>query len=98
MAEVCMIMNSRPIVPISADPENACILSPNVLLTQKEGDEVPPLQDLDTREIYKANWKYVQVLAEKFGNDGRMNFYRVFKQEGNGRPRKITLKKEMLSC
>lgn len=45
MAEACMIMNSRPIVPISVDPENACILPPNVSLTQKEGDEVPPFHD-----------------------------------------------------
>lgn len=98
MAEVYMIMNSRPIVPISADPENACFLSPYVLLTQKEGDEVPPLQDLDTREMYKANWKYVQVLAEKFWKRWKDEFLQIFKQERNGRPRKITLKKEMLSC
>ena len=66
MAEVSMIINSRPIVPISSDPENALILSPNVLLTQKENEDVLPLQNIDTREMYKSNWKHVQVLAEKF--------------------------------
>ncbi|XP_061169486.1 uncharacterized protein LOC133178815 [Saccostrea echinata] len=68
MAEVSMIINSRPIAPVSSDPENAMILSPNVLLTQKEGDEVPPLRDLDLniRDMFKSNWKHVQVLADRF--------------------------------
>ena len=35
MAEVCAIVNSRPIVPVSTDPEDPSILSPSMLLTQK---------------------------------------------------------------
>lgn len=66
MAEVCMIIKSRPIVPVSSDPENPTILSPNVLLTQKEGDDIPPLQNLDIRDMFRAGWKHVQVLAERF--------------------------------
>jgi hypothetical protein len=52
MAEVSMIIISRSIVPISSDPENALILSANVMLTQKEDEDVPPLHNLDTREMY----------------------------------------------
>lgn len=63
---VSIIINSSPIVPISSDPENAIILSPNVLLMQDEGDDLPPLQNMETRDMFKANWKHAQVLAERF--------------------------------
>ncbi|VDI07434.1 Hypothetical predicted protein [Mytilus galloprovincialis] len=35
MAEVSAIVNSRPLVPVSTDPENPLILTPAMLLTQK---------------------------------------------------------------
>ncbi|XP_062603438.1 uncharacterized protein LOC134265202 [Saccostrea cucullata] len=35
MAETTAIVNARPLVPLSTDPEAPCILSPAVLLTQK---------------------------------------------------------------
>ncbi|XP_052218045.1 uncharacterized protein LOC127835647 [Dreissena polymorpha] len=37
MAKVCAIVNSRPITPVSSDPENPEILTPAILLTQKSG-------------------------------------------------------------
>ncbi|KAJ8007561.1 hypothetical protein DPEC_G00095320 [Dallia pectoralis] len=42
MAEVSAIMNSRPLVPVSNDPEDPFILSPSMLLTQKVGVPPPP--------------------------------------------------------
>lgn len=42
MAEVTAIMNARPLVPVSVDPQQPFILSPSILLTQKSGI-LPPL-------------------------------------------------------
>ena len=35
MAEVCSIVNARPLVPVSSDPELSYLLSPGTLLTMK---------------------------------------------------------------
>ena len=35
MAEVCAIINGRPIVPVSSDSENSLVLTPSTLLTHK---------------------------------------------------------------
>lgn len=42
MAEVCAIMNARPLVPVSSDPESPLILTPAMLLTMKAGSVPPP--------------------------------------------------------
>lgn len=66
MAEVCAIMNARPIAEISSDPESPLILSPSILLTGKV-DYLPVVShSLDIRDIYRAQWKHVQVLADLF--------------------------------
>ena len=66
MAEVSAIMNSRPIVPVSTDPSQPTILSPYTLLTQKIELDVAPFSPLDTKDMYKSHWKYVQILADQF--------------------------------
>ena len=64
MAEVCAVVNSRPITAISTDPESPVILSPNILLTQKQG-QVPPVSgELTLKDTYSANWKH--VLSDMF--------------------------------
>jgi hypothetical protein len=65
MAEVNAIINSRPIVPVSTDPESPFILSPSVLLTQKTGS-VGSCQQLSVKDMYRSQWKYVQLLADTF--------------------------------
>jgi hypothetical protein len=74
MAEVCAIINGRPIVPVSTDVEDPQILTPSVLLTQKTGAEVGPFQHLDVRDLYRAQWKHVQVLAQTFWNRWRREY------------------------
>lgn len=66
VCEVCAIVNNRPIVPVSTDPNSPFILSPNTLLTSKTGSTVEPLTDVSTKDLYKAQWKRVQTLAELF--------------------------------
>nr|XP_027215197.1 uncharacterized protein LOC113808077 [Penaeus vannamei] len=53
MAEVCAIVNNRPIVNVSTDPENPFILSPATILTQKVGiDHVEDsVGEIDTKDF-----------------------------------------------
>ncbi|KAI3351360.1 hypothetical protein L3Q82_005904 [Scortum barcoo] len=64
LAEVTAIINARPLVPVSSDPEHPHILSPSILLTQKSGACISPSSDCNTREMLKYQWKRVQVLAD----------------------------------
>ncbi|XP_061185011.1 uncharacterized protein LOC133193026 [Saccostrea echinata] len=66
MAETTAIVNARPLVPVSTDPETPCILSQAVLLTQKITDSTEDFKHLSVREIYTSQWKFVQCLAETF--------------------------------
>lgn len=66
MAEVCAIINARPLVPVSTDCENPEVLSPSVLLTQKLLCDQQPVGDMDIKLLYKDQWKRVQYLADQF--------------------------------
>lgn len=67
LAEVCAIVNARPLVLVSTDPEDPIVLSPTTLLTQKyPGNEDGLARDLDINDMYKAQWHHVQLLAEAF--------------------------------
>jgi hypothetical protein len=74
MAEVAAIVNNRPIVPVSTDPENPFILSPSTLLTHKTGQEPDFMVECDVKDMYKAEWKRVQVLAETFWRRWRQEY------------------------
>ena len=66
MAEISSIINARPLVPVSTDPESPFILSPSVLLTQKTTDTPDVLLNLSTKDMYRSSWKFVQALADRF--------------------------------
>ncbi|KAK5859307.1 hypothetical protein PBY51_003384 [Eleginops maclovinus] len=74
LAEVTVIINARPLIPVSSDPEHPHILSPSILLTQKSGTSLPPLGSCSPREILKNQWKRVQLLADKFWNRWRKEY------------------------
>ncbi|XP_034385145.1 uncharacterized protein LOC117728451 [Cyclopterus lumpus] len=65
MAEVTAIINARPLVPVSTDPDAPFILSPSMLLTQKTGVP-PPLGDFSDMDLYTKQWRQVQALANQF--------------------------------
>ncbi|XP_076036934.1 uncharacterized protein LOC143022552 [Oratosquilla oratoria] len=65
-AEVCKIVNSRPLVPVSSDPSSPFILSPSILLTQKTDIPVTLPEEIDIKAVYKSQWKHVHHLAEEF--------------------------------
>lgn len=74
LCEVCAIINARPLVPVSTDVDSPMILSPSILLTGKV-EFLPVVSDsLDYKDIYRAQWKHVQVLADLFWRKWRREY------------------------
>ncbi|XP_039463670.1 uncharacterized protein LOC120436908 [Oreochromis aureus] len=74
MAEVTAIVNSRPLTTVSADSEHPEILTPAMLLTQKVGvPPVPPGQFHD-QDLFRAQWRRVQYLANVFWGRWRREY------------------------
>ncbi|RXN36772.1 hypothetical protein ROHU_002657 [Labeo rohita] len=70
MAEVTAIMNARPLVPVSLDPESLLILTLAMLLTLKTGSVPPPPPgSFEEAHLVREEWKQVQGLAEMFWNE-----------------------------
>lgn len=66
LAEVSSIVNARPLVAVSHDPEAPEVLSPSMLLTQKADVSSEPLETVDPKNLYRSQWKRVQTLADMF--------------------------------
>ncbi|XP_071995795.1 uncharacterized protein [Engystomops pustulosus] len=66
LAEVSAIINARPLVPVSSDPDSPIILTPATLLTQKIGTADIPPGTFDHSDIYRRQWKQVQHLSNVF--------------------------------
>ncbi|XP_033731561.1 uncharacterized protein LOC117321171 [Pecten maximus] len=66
MHEVAAVMNSRPLVAVENDPQDPLVLSPGILVTQKQGDPLEPASNLSLKEMYTAQWKQVQILSDIF--------------------------------
>ncbi|XP_033646855.1 uncharacterized protein LOC117306360 [Asterias rubens] len=65
LAEVTAIVNARPLIPVSNDPELPFILTPARLLTQKVGAPAP-FGEFTDKDLFKRQWRQVQSLASKF--------------------------------
>lgn len=74
MAEVAAIINARPLVPVSSDPDVPCILTPATLLTQKVGAPPTPSGDFGEKDLYRQQWKRVQSLANSFWHRWRKEY------------------------
>ena len=74
LAETMAIMNSRSLVPISSDHKSPCVLSPNALLTQKTNSQTDDFSYLDTKDVYTKQWKFVQVMADRFWTQWRQEY------------------------
>ncbi|XP_046576736.1 uncharacterized protein LOC124284679 [Haliotis rubra] len=66
MAETCAIVNSRPITPVSSDPDCATVLSPSMILTQKSDSVAIPSGEFTLPIMYKHQRARVQQLADMF--------------------------------
>lgn len=65
MAEVSAIVNNRPLLPVSSDPESPSVLTSSTLLTMKTSADVGPFPECGPKDI-RAHWKRVQILEEEF--------------------------------
>eukprot|EP00794_Sanderia_malayensis_P003909 gene3909-4450_t len=67
LCEAMEIINSRPLVEISTDPDLPTVLTPATLLTQKfDRASAPEVNLQKTSYAYQDQWKRVQILADVF--------------------------------
>lgn len=95
MSEVCAIINARPIVAVSNDPDLPSILTPSSLITQKLNTDKPFCENIDIRDVYKSQWKHVQILSDKFWKQWQQQYLHNIQFRKNGRKSEITYKKEI---
>ena len=78
MSEVTAVMNARPLIPVSSDPESPLILTPAMLLTLKTGSTPPPPPGhFDEADLFKEEWKQVQSLADIFWSRWRREYLKT---------------------
>ena len=71
MAEVTAIINGRPLVAVSTDPDFPEVLTPAVLVTQKSSRPF----DIGYQSVNpKIQWKHVQALADAFWKRWRSEY------------------------
>ncbi|KAK7913154.1 hypothetical protein WMY93_013365 [Mugilogobius chulae] len=92
MAEVCAIMNARPLVPVSTDPESPFILTPSMLLTMKTGSAPPPPGNFENGMLLKEQWKRVQSLADIFWSKWRREYLHTLQLRHKWQDKKQNLK------
>lgn len=86
IAEASAIVNSRPLVPVSTDPEDPLPLSPSLILTHKPDNTVDYIPT-DGKDLLRSQWRRVQHLADTFWKRWRTQYlqtlqnYRKWKQE-----------------
>ncbi|XP_076849293.1 uncharacterized protein LOC143497287 [Brachyhypopomus gauderio] len=92
MAEVTAIVNARPLVPVSSDPEAPLILTPSTLLTQKSVSIPIPPGDFTKADMYKHQWKRVQALADTFWARWQKEYLNMLQTRQKWQDRKPNLK------
>ncbi|XP_056022123.1 uncharacterized protein LOC130055005 [Ostrea edulis] len=85
MAEVCTIINSRPLVPVTTDPDSPLILTPIMLLTQKTEYEFKDnsFGEFNDRDMFKAEWRRVQALASVFWSHWKKEYLPLLQNRRN---------------
>lgn len=92
MAKVTAIINARPLLPVSADPEQPFILSPSVLLTQ-EFRLLP--ETSRTRTCTQSNGDKFRLLQTSSGPAGAANAYLACNPDKSGQYLAETFKWEI---
>ncbi|XP_060775245.1 uncharacterized protein LOC132885029 [Neoarius graeffei] len=92
MAEVTAVINSRPLIPVSSDPEALLIFTLAMLLTQKSGTPPAPPAAGSEASVLKQKWKRVQALAETFWARWRWEYLSVLQARQKWHAKKPNLK------
>ena len=66
MAEVQGILNSRPLTPVSNNPKDLELLTPNHLLLLRANPNLPPGVFAKEDTYCKRRWRQVQYMSEIF--------------------------------
>ncbi|XP_029564276.1 uncharacterized protein LOC115159007 [Salmo trutta] len=74
MSEVMAIINARPLVSVSTDPDMPVILTPSMLLTQKTSTSSAPSGYFSMNDLHGKRWKQVQCLADTFWKRWRQEY------------------------
>ena len=74
MSEVAAIINARPLVPVSTDPNDPFLLTPAALLTQKVNILPAPAGEYGGSDLFKQQWRQVQHLSNTFWDRWRKQF------------------------
>ena len=61
MAEVCAIVNARPLAAISSDPDSPFLLTPAMILTQKVCTPHPPTGSFEDPALGCTSYAYIQT-------------------------------------
>ncbi|XP_071944703.1 uncharacterized protein [Antedon mediterranea] len=93
MAEVVDIINSRPLVPVSTDPDAPTILTPSMLLTQKPNTNCAPLGHFDANTSYTSQWRHVQSLANSFWKRWKQDYISNLQRRPKWQDTKQSIKK-----
>ncbi|XP_038583451.1 uncharacterized protein LOC119909340 [Micropterus salmoides] len=88
MAEVSAIVNARPLIPVSTDPEAPLILTPSM----KTGASLSPASDFSKGDLLKNQWKRVQALAETFWARWRREYLSTLQSRQKWQSQKPNLK------
>ncbi|XP_072010850.1 uncharacterized protein [Engystomops pustulosus] len=92
MAEVSAIINARPLIPVTSDPDDPTILTPAMLLTQKTKTTCSPAGEFTTKHLYKCQWRQVQSLANTFWDKGKKQYISTLQPRNKWQKTKPNLK------
>lgn len=96
LAEASAIINSRPLVSVSTDPENPFVLSPSTLLTQKTDtldSTYINVEQFDQKDILRKQWKRVKHLAMVFWKRWKVEYLNTLqnRRKWNSQQRNVSL-------
>lgn len=93
MAEVCAIVNGRPITPISHDVDSPILLTPSMLLTQKSGNSDASHIEVTLKDMYAAQWKHVQALSDIFWKHWKQDYLNTLQQRRKWKTKQRNVKR-----